>query len=94
MHNVAAITTLTRKKTRQGNEFLISFGAAMIFVALWLNKGLGLVFGGFVPNSLHEITEHIPTTNKLGITIGVWATGFLVLSLLYKIAVGVEYEVA
>ena len=31
--------------------------------------------------------------NELGITIGIWATGFFLLTLLYKIALGVEHEV-
>ena len=51
------------------------------------------MLAGFVPTPLHEITEYIPTVNELGITIGVWATGFMVVTLLYKIAIGVEHEV-
>ena len=54
---------------------------------------MGFVFAGFVPNPLDEITEYIPTANELGITLGIWATGFFVLTLLYKIAVGVEHEI-
>ena len=72
---------------------LIGTAAVLIFLALWADKGLGFVFAGFVPNPLEEVTEYIPTMNELGITLGVWATGFFLLTLLYKIAVGVEHEV-
>jgi molybdopterin-containing oxidoreductase family membrane subunit len=72
---------------------LVGTAAALIFFSLWADKGLGFVFGGFVPNPLNEVTEYIPTFNELGITIGIWATGFFILTLLYKIAVGVEHEV-
>ena len=72
---------------------LVGTASVLIFLALWADKGLGFVFGGFVPNPLEEVTEYIPTMNELGITIGIWATGFFLLTLLYKIALGVEHEV-
>ncbi len=72
---------------------LVGTAAVMIFLALWSDKGLGFVFAGFVPNPLEEVTEYIPTLNEIGITIGVWASGFLLMTLLYKIALGVEHEV-
>jgi molybdopterin-containing oxidoreductase family membrane subunit len=71
----------------------VGTASVLIFLALWADKGLGFVFGGFVPNPLEEVTEYIPTMNELGITIGIWATGFFLLTLLYKIALGVEHEV-
>ena len=82
-------TPLARKK----NDFLLGLGCAGLFIAFWLDKGVGFVLAGFVPNPLHEITEYVPTANELGITIGVWATGFMVVTLLYKIAIGVEHEI-
>lgn len=72
---------------------LVGTASVLIFLALWADKGLGFVFAGFVPNPLDEITEYVPTLNELGITIGVWATGFFLLTLLYKIALSVEEEV-
>ncbi len=72
---------------------LVGTAAVMIFLARWSDKGLGVVFAGFVPNPLEQVTEYYPTMNEIGITIGVWATGFLLLTLLYKIALGVEEEV-
>jgi molybdopterin-containing oxidoreductase family membrane subunit len=74
-------------------DLLVGVGCAMIFFALWLDKGLGFVMGGLVVNPLHEIVEYYPTANEIGITLGIWATGFLLVTLLYKIAVGVEHEV-
>jgi molybdopterin-containing oxidoreductase family membrane subunit len=74
-------------------DLLVGIGCAMIFISLWLDKGLGFVMGGLVVNPLHEIVEYYPTANEIGITLGIWATGFLLVTLLYKIAVGVEHEV-
>jgi molybdopterin-containing oxidoreductase family membrane subunit len=52
-----------------------------------------MISGGFVPNPLHEVNEYIPTIPELIIALGVWATGFLVLTILYKVTVGVKEEV-
>lgn len=91
--NFGAIGLFAWPKIRKNNEFLMGLACVMIFLALWIDKGLGFVFAGFVPNPLHEITEYIPTANEIGITLGVWATGFFILTLLYKIAVSVEHEI-
>jgi len=81
------------KITKTYNELLIGLGCAGIFIALWLDKGLGFVMGGLVVSPLHEINEYIPTANEIGVTLGIWATGILIVTLLYKIAIGVEHEV-
>ncbi len=88
-----SIALLASPLVRKGNDFWLFVACAGLFIAFWLDKGVGFVLGGFVPSPLHEITEYLPTANELGVTIGVWATGFMVVTLLYKIAVGVEHEV-
>jgi Ni/Fe-hydrogenase subunit HybB-like protein len=42
---------------------------------------------------LHQVNEYVPTIPEIGITIGVYAIGALVLTLLYKMAVSVKEEV-
>ncbi len=74
-------------------DLLVGIGCVMIFFALWLDKGLGFVMGGLVVNPLHEIVEYYPTANEIGITLGIWATGFFLVTVLYKIAVSVEHEI-
>ncbi|MDW7771349.1 MAG: NrfD/PsrC family molybdoenzyme membrane anchor subunit [Desulfobulbaceae bacterium] len=75
------------------NDLWLAIGSASLFLGLWLDKGIGFVLGGFVPNPLEEITEYYPTFNEILITIAVWCTGFFILTILYKIAVSVEHEV-
>ena len=77
----------------QLTDGLVGAACAMIFIGLYLDKGLGFVLGGLVVSPLHEINEYLPTANEIGVTLGIWATGFFVLTLLYKIALGVEHEV-
>jgi molybdopterin-containing oxidoreductase family membrane subunit len=52
-----------------------------------------MISGGFVPNPLHEVNEYAPSIPEIGITLGVYAVGALVLTVLYKLVVGVKEEV-
>ncbi|MBW1635034.1 MAG: polysulfide reductase NrfD [Deltaproteobacteria bacterium] len=81
------------KIRKVSTDLMVGIGCAMIFIALWLDKGLGFVLGGLVVNPLDEIVEYYPTANEIGIALGIWATGLLLVTLLYKIAVDVEHEV-
>jgi Ni/Fe-hydrogenase subunit HybB-like protein len=81
------------KITKNTPDLWVGIGCAMIFFSLWLDKGLGFVMGGLAFTPLHEIVEYSPTANEIGITLGIWATGIFLVSVLYKIAVGVEHEV-
>jgi molybdopterin-containing oxidoreductase family membrane subunit len=87
------IALLSHPYTRKGNDLWLGIGAASIFLAFWLDKGIGFVLGGFVPTPTHEIVEYYPTINELFITVGIWATGFFILTILYKIAIDVEHEI-
>ena len=87
-----AIATLCTPAARK-NDLVLGLGCAALFLAFWLDKGIGFVLAGFVPTPLHEVVEYIPTINEIGICIGVWATGIFIVTVLYKIAIGVEHEV-
>lgn len=86
-----AMVLLCTPKFRQ-SEGTLALGCIILFVSLWLDKGIGLVLGGFVPNPLEEVTTYHPSFQEIGITVGIWALGFFVLTLLYKIALAVYRE--
>lgn len=71
-------------------EVTLAIGAAATFLCLWLEKGISLVVGGFIPNPFDRVFEYWPTIPETLITLGVWAVGFFVLSILYKIAATVK----
>jgi molybdopterin-containing oxidoreductase family membrane subunit len=74
------------------NEGVLAVACAMLFIGTWIDKGLGLISAGFVPNPLHEVNEYFPSFPEVVITIGVYAIGALVLTLFYKIVIGVKEE--
>jgi len=86
-----AIGLLLYPGTRE-NERLLGFTCAALFIALWIDKGLGLVLGGFVPSPLETITGYNPSFSEISITLGIWAIGFFILSVLYKMAISIKEE--
>ncbi|MDD2464995.1 MAG: polysulfide reductase NrfD [Desulfobulbus sp.] len=90
---VVGMALICYPKTRKESDLWLGLGCLSIFVSFWLDKGIGFVLGGFVPTPVDEIVEYYPTLNELFITIGIWATGFFILTILYKIAIDVEHEI-
>lgn len=74
------------------NEKVLFLALIAVFVAAWLDKGIGLVLGGFVPNALGHVTEYIPTGAELTIIMGVYAIGLLILTVLYKVVIAVREQ--
>jgi Ni/Fe-hydrogenase subunit HybB-like protein len=89
---VLALVLLIPPITRH-NEGVLAVACVMLFIGAWIDKGLGLISGGFVPNPLHQVHEYMPTFPEVMITIGVYAIGALILTVLYKITIGVKEEV-
>ncbi len=88
-----AIALLVIPGTRR-NELILAFACLAVFVSAWIDKGMGLVVGGFIPNPLEKVIEYTPTGPEVMITLGVCGIGFLILTVLYKVAVSVKEEVA
>jgi Ni/Fe-hydrogenase subunit HybB-like protein len=90
---VVSIILLVNPVTRKNETVLVAACIAVV-VGTWIDKGLGLISGGFVPNPLHHVNEYVPTVPEVLISIAVWAIGFLVLTVLYKIGVTIKEEIA
>ncbi len=90
---VTSIILLVNPVTRK-NEAVLAFACVILFIGTWIDKGMGMISGGFVPNPLHHVVEYAPTIPEIIITLGVWATGFFILTILFKIAITVKEEVS
>ncbi|MEJ2720585.1 MAG: polysulfide reductase NrfD, partial [bacterium] len=58
--SVFALAFLIIPRTRK-NEATLAVACAGLFIALWIEKGLGLVVTGFIPNPLGEVHQYWPT---------------------------------
>lgn len=71
---------------------LLPIACVFVFFSLWIEKGLGLVVGGFVPSPLGDFTHYAPTLLEAGVVTGIWAVGGLLITVFYKIVLAVRTE--
>ena len=76
------------------NETTMALGCAAVIIGTWIDKGVGLVIGGFIPNPFHKVIEYSPTFPEIVICAAIWATGFFVITILFKIAISIKEEVS
>jgi molybdopterin-containing oxidoreductase family membrane subunit len=70
---------------RKKNVFIILASVFTVF-GIWLEKGLGFLIPGFIPSTIGDFIQYVPTANEVFIVVGVWATGLLIYTMLVKIA--------
>jgi Ni/Fe-hydrogenase subunit HybB-like protein len=90
---IGAAILLVIPNTRR-NETTLALACAATFIALWIEKGIALVIVGFIPSPLEHVVEYHVTLPEMMIAIGIWSIGFLLLTVLFKIAISVKEEVA
>ena len=66
---------------------MLNVGCLAIYAGCYIDKGMGLIIPGLTPDALGEIYEYFPTTTELRVAAGVFALGFLVFTLMLKVAV-------
>jgi molybdopterin-containing oxidoreductase family membrane subunit len=71
------------------NYKLLPIACVLGFGGIWVEKGMGLVVPGFIPTPIGEVTEYYPTMIEIMMTIGLWALGFFILTILLKGAIGI-----
>ena len=87
--NVVAVLLLSVHRTRRWMPTL-NLACALTFVGIWIEKGMGLVVPGFIPTPLGEVFEYTPTLREMIISVGIWAFGALVFTLLAKASIAIE----
>lgn len=87
--NVTAVTVLTIHPLRQRTLYR-NIALCMVIVGVWIEKGMGLIIPGFVPTPIGEVFEYIPSMTEVLVSLGIWAFGFLLFTLLAKVAIPIE----
>ncbi len=73
-------------KTRK-NWYTLNLGCLLIYSSVYIEKGMGLIIPGLTPDVLGEIYEYRPSATEVFVAAGIFATGFLVFTLMLKAAV-------
>ena len=86
-----AVILLLNPTTRRNDHILI-VACIALFTGTWIDKGMGLIAGGFIPTSLHQAVDYVPTVLELLVSLGIYGIGALILTILFKLVVGVRNE--
>jgi molybdopterin-containing oxidoreductase family membrane subunit len=89
---VTALVLLINPRTRR-HEKTLAVACVAVFLSIWIEKGLGMIVTGFIPSPLGKVTSYTPTAPELLISLGIYATGLLLITLFYKIALSIRGEV-
>jgi molybdopterin-containing oxidoreductase family membrane subunit len=83
--SVAAFVLFLIPRTRR-HWLTLNLGCVLIYTGVYLEKGMGLVIPGLTPDTLGEIYEYSPSWTELWIAAGIFSTGFLLFTLMVKVA--------
>ncbi|MCA9285370.1 MAG: polysulfide reductase NrfD [Phycisphaerales bacterium] len=68
---------------------ILNTACVLLIVGVWIEKGMGLIVPAFIPSPLGEIVEYEPTLNETLVSLGIWAFGLLLYSILVRVTVPV-----
>ena len=87
--NIISFILFLIPKTRK-NFFTLNIGCVMVFIGIWIEKGIGFIVPGFIPDSLGEIYEYIPSINEIMVSIGIWGIGAMIYTLFVRAVIALD----
>jgi Ni/Fe-hydrogenase subunit HybB-like protein len=84
LNSTAALLLLSPLSRRSTGVVLLA--CVMTFCGIWIEKGMGMIVPGFVPSTMHELVEYVPSLTEWKLTAGIWAMGAGVFTVALKIA--------
>jgi Ni/Fe-hydrogenase subunit HybB-like protein len=87
--NLAATLVLAFNPGKNNPKVLLP-ACVFLFVAIWMEKGIGLIVPGLIPSPLGEVVDYLPTWVELSVTLGILALGITVVSWLIRAALIIE----
>ncbi|ARM30055.1 sulfate reduction electron transfer complex DsrMKJOP subunit DsrP [Prosthecochloris sp. HL-130-GSB] len=88
---LGAVAVLLVPSLRSRTSWLIAACSGLV-VSIWIDKGVGLIIGGFNPTPFEHIVRYAPTVTEISVALGIWAIGLLLLTMLLKVAVAVKTD--
>ena len=87
--NLVSFALFISPKTRR-NFLTLNIGCLATYAGVYIEKGMGLIIPGLTPDTLGEIYEYSPTLTELRVAAGIFAVGFLLFTLMLKVAVPIS----
>lgn len=74
------------------NVITLNIGALLIWLGVYIEKGIALLIPGFTPDVLGQIYIYRPSMIEIKVSMGILAIGFLIFTLMTKIAIAIIFE--
>ena len=87
--SVASLVLLLVPRLRR-NYKVLTIACIMVFLSIWIDKGLGLIITGFIPTPFGKVVQYWPTVPEALISLAIWAIGIFLITIFYKIALSVR----
>lgn len=87
--NLLAFVLFVIPWTRR-NWVTLNIGCLAIYFGVYIEKGMGLIIPGLTPDALGEIYVYLFTASEFRVAAGVFSIGFLVFTLMLKVAVPIS----
>ena len=87
--NTMAFILFTIPATRK-NWVTLNIGCLATYFGVYIEKGMGLIIPGLTPDTLGEIYVYLFTLTEFRVAAGVFSIGFLVFTLMLKVAVPIS----
>jgi len=84
--NISALVLFLTPRTRE-NFLTLNTGCILMLMGIYIEKGMGVVVPGFVPGTLGEIYEYSPTHTEILVTMGIWAFGGFLYTVMLKFVI-------
>jgi len=89
--SVIAFLLFLVPKTRK-NVVTLNIGAVLIWFGVYIEKGIALLIPGYTPDTLGQIYIYRPSIVELKISMAIFAIGFLIFTVMTKIAIAIIFE--
>jgi molybdopterin-containing oxidoreductase family membrane subunit len=87
--NVLGTLTMAINPGKNNPKFLVP-ACILLFLGIWIEKGIGLIVPGLVPSPMGEVVDYAPSWVEICVTLGILALGIFVVTILVKPALKIE----
>lgn len=74
------------------NVITLNIGAILIYSGVFIEKGIALLIPGYTPDEIGQIYVYRPSMTEIQITAGIYSIGFLIFTVITKVAVAIIFE--
>jgi len=68
----------------------LNLACAAAAVSVWIEKGMGLIWAGFIPSPMGEVMEYLPSLAEILVSVGIVAAGLILFTIVTKVALSLE----